>query len=283
MPSDDPLRETAARLSALDPYAGFEVGPAPDDGWLSLGTVERDGRLDTWLALLVSRHGRRNVAGSTLGSHLAGAVIGPTVSAMMLDNRCPDPAVDNLAVRTDAGGDVQRSAILTPTVVVLPEDPGAADPHSVVVTDEAALHSWWAERAAATLSPLLAAVRARAPFGLRNLWGTVADDVAGMAIWTAQLAGRDADPAWQRAQRLIDALAQHAPVKLNRGRPFPVGYPGGTQLFQVRGTCCLYYRSALECGPPAETYCNTCPLRDDDSRERRLRDYLTESQAGNAA
>jgi hypothetical protein len=283
MPRDVPLRETAARLSALDPYAGFDVSPDLDESWISLDTVERDGRLDAWLALLASRHGRRNVAGSTLGSHLASAVIGPTVSAMLLDDRCPDPAVGNLAVRIDADGDVQRSAILVPTVAVLPADPDAADPHSVVVTDEAALHSWWAERAALTLTPLLAAVRARAPFGLRNLWGAVADDVASVAIWTAQLAGRDADPAWQRAQRLIDALARHAPVTLGRGTPFPVSHPGGTQLFQVRGTCCLYYRSALESGPPAETYCNTCPLRDDESRERRLRDYLTESQADNAA
>ncbi|UWP78894.1 hypothetical protein Dfulv_27390 [Dactylosporangium fulvum] len=139
--------------------------------------------------------------------------------------------------------------------------------------DEAALDAWWAQRTAAALAPLLAAVRARAPFGLRNLWGSVADEVTGTAIRVAQLAGRDAEAAWARAQRLLDALAPHAPVTPARGTPCPVRHPGGRQLFQVRGTCSLYYRSMVE------TYCDTCPLRDDDSRQRRLRAYLIESQA----
>jgi hypothetical protein len=169
--------------------------------------------------------------------------------------------------------------VLVPSVALLPGDPATADPRSVVLADEAALDEWWAAGVAATLAPLLAAVRARAPFGLRNLWGGVADEVTGTVIWVAQLAGRDADEAWLRGQRLLDALARHAPIRFARGRPFLVTHPGGRRLFQVRGTCCLYYRSAAETGPPEQTYCNTCPLRDDDSRQRRLREHLTQLPA----
>jgi hypothetical protein len=270
---------TSERLGGLDPYAGFEVAPAAQAGWIELASLERDGHLEAWLSTLVSRHCHRGAAGSMLGSEVARAVIGPTVSAMVLDGRCPDPAAGNFVVRLDADGGLERSAVLTPQVAVLTGDPAAAEPHSVVLADEAAMDQWWARRVAATLTPLLAAVRSRAPFGLRALWGGVSDEVSGTAIWIAQLAGRAPDPAWRRAQRLLDALNPQVPVRLTRALPLPVSFPGGQQLFQVRGTCCLYYRSAAAeaDGPAGDRYCNTCPLRDADSRQRRLRDYLTDT------
>jgi hypothetical protein len=267
------LADTAGRLSALDEYAGFEVLHTVGPGWLRLPDLD----LDEHLAGLVALHGRRNVAGSMFGAQLAEVVIGPSVSALVLESRCPDPAADNLALRLAEEGHVARVAVLSPAMAVLPGDPAAAEPHSVVLPSPEAVHAWWAERVAATLGPLLAGVRARAPFSLRHLWGSVGDDVTGTAIRIAQLAGRDAGPAWQLAERLLDALAPHLPVRPARGIPFPVRYTGGQRLFQVRGTCCLYYRSAEETGPPAERYCSTCPLRDDDSRLRHLREYLEET------
>jgi hypothetical protein len=274
-----PVADTAARLAALDDHAGFEVVAAPGGDWVPLAEAERGGHLDGWLARLAQVHGRRNVAGSLVGGLVGEAVAGLTVAAITLDRRCPDPAAGNVAVRVHADGHLERRGVLGPAVAVLPGDPAAGDPRSVLVGDEAALHEWWAARAAASLAPLLAAVRARAPFGLRRLWGGVADEVAGTAIWIAQLAGRDAGEAWGLGRRMVDALARHAPVGLARGRPFDVGYPGGRRLFQVRGTCCLSYRSATETGPPAEAFCSTCPLRDDDSRRRHLRDHLLEAHA----
>jgi hypothetical protein len=268
------LAETAARLGAADAYAGFEVCPPPD-GWITLDTAETDGRLDAWLDALVTTHGRRNVAGSMLAVQLGEIAVGLPVAAMLADDRCPDPAVTNLAGRLHPEGYLDGRAVRTPTVAVLPTDPAAGRPDSVVMPDEAAMTAWWAARTAATLGPLLAAVRARAPFSLRNLWGVVADEVAGTAVWVAQLTGRDPRAAWQRSQRLLDALAEHAPYPLGRGALFPVAHPCGERMFQVRGTCCLYYRSAAVTGPPSEAFCNTCPLRDDESRLRRLHDHLT--------
>src|SRR5688572_13453727 len=103
---------TAGRLDAFDPGSGFDVAVdgAAGDGWVRLSAVETDGHLDTWLATLLRRHGRRNVAGSMLGVELTLAVVGPTVGAMALDRRCPDPAVDNLAVRPHPDGYLERIA-----------------------------------------------------------------------------------------------------------------------------------------------------------------------------
>ncbi|GGM54763.1 hypothetical protein ACFFX1_19360 [Dactylosporangium sucinum] len=260
-----PLAETADRLNALDPYAGFDVLSEPGPAWVPLDRFVDGGHADALLDLLERRHGRRNVAGSLLGGILAEAVAGSTVAALVLDDRCPDPAADNIVLRIHEEGHLDRRAFR-----------GAAVAVRAAVDD---LEDWWAARVVATLTPLFEAVRARAPFGLRLLWGAAADEAAGTAIRVAQLAGRDADLAWEHAQRLVDALAVHAPVPLTRGAPFPVAWPGGRHLFQVRGTCCLYYRSALESGVRDESCCSTCPLRDDGSRHRLLRDYLSSTAA----
>jgi len=266
-----PIAATADRLRDLDEDGGFEVAPGANGGWVPLDRVERAGHLDGWLAAFTATHGRRAVAGSTVGGELAGAVVGPAVAAIVLDGRCPDPAVDNLAVWPDEEGYLRRRAVLGRRLAVLPGDPAAGQPHSEVVADEPALDEWWARRTAASLAPLLAAVRARAPFGVRGLWGGASDEVTRTAIRVAQLAGRAPDVAWARALRLVDALARHAPVALTRARPFPVSHPGGVRLFQVCGVCCLYHRSAL-----GEGYCTTCPLRDDESRHRLLHDHVVE-------
>jgi hypothetical protein len=258
-----PVAATAARLAALDEYAGFAVRPEAGTGWVALATAEADGSLDRWLARLVTEHGGRNVAGSTLGAALASAVLGPTVGALLIDRRCPDPALPNLTARPDDTGEFEARGVRTAALAVLIGDEAATHPDSVALPDEDALDEWWASRAAATLSALFEAVCTRAPFGRRNLWGLAADDVSATALWLAQLAGLDQQAAWSRAQRLLDALARHAPVRFPRAQPFPAG----GRLHQVRGTCCLYYRSS------AAIRCDTCPLRDDASRRERLLAY----------
>ncbi|GGN94592.1 hypothetical protein GCM10010112_84110 [Actinoplanes lobatus] len=255
------LAETVRRLAALDPDAGFDLCPPSGEGWLPLAEAAGDEALDGWLAVLVDQHGRRNVAGSVLAYHLGSAVILPTVGAMVLDGVCPDPAVGNLAIRVDGDGNVERVAVRT--LAVAP------------VADDAALRVWWARRAVATITPLLAAVGARAPFSARNLWGVVADQVTSTALWIGQLAGLGPGAAWARAEGLAAAFTGAAPTAVRAGRPFPVR----ERMFQVGGTCCLNYRSVLESGPPAETYCDTCPLRDDESRRRRLEEYLDSTAA----
>ncbi len=247
------------RLSHLDPYAGFDVAPGPHPDWWVLDGSEL--KLDGWMTLLVRRHGHRATAGSMLGDALVRAVVHPTVSALVLERRCPDPAASNVAVRLDEAGDFARAAILRPHVAVLAGDPAAGDPDSIVVDDLPDLVAWWARHTAATLAPLLSRVRARAPFGLPALWGNVADAVTSITLWIGQLAGQDPCALWAFSQRLVEALAAHAPVRLARPRPFPVVDPMGEQWYQVRGTCCLSYRSAL-----GEGFCSTCPLRDDESR-----------------
>lgn len=62
---------------------------------------------------------------------------------------------------------------------------------------------------------------------------------------------------------------------LRRPRPFPVSWAGGEALFQVKGTCCLYYKTrdgSLDADD--DSYCTTCPFRDHGNRLSRLRHHL---------
>ncbi len=273
-----PIAVTARRLASLDPFAGFEVAPAPESRWGGLAEAELDATLDSWLALLNRRHQVRATAGSLLGEALIRTVVLPTVASMVMDLRCPDPSAGNLAARLDDAGEFERAAVLRPSVAVLATDPAANDVHSIVVED---LIGWWAQRAATTLTRLLGAVRARAPFGLPALWGAVADEVTSIALWVGQLSGREPAGVWAYTQQLLDALAPFAPVRMVRPRPFPVEHPAGGRWFRARATCCLSYRSVLAEGPSAERFCSTCPLRDNESRHRYLFDYLSDLAAAN--
>lgn len=272
-----PIAATATRLARLDPFAGFEVSPLLDDSWQRLSPDQVDSTLDYWLAVLTARHGVRATAGSLLGEALIRAAILPPVAAMVLERRCPDPSADNLAARLDEAGEFTRAAVLRPTIAVLASDPAAADAQSIVVDD---LTGWWAARTAATLTPLLAGVRARAPFGLPGLWGAVADEIASITLWIGQLVDRPPLQLWAHAQQLFDALAPHAPVQMARPRPLPVEHPCGDKWFRARGTCCLFYRSKVAEGRAEERYCGSCPLRDAQSRQAHLYDYLSELAGG---
>lgn len=124
------------------------------------------------------------------------------------------------------------------------------------------------------------AVRARAPFGRRRMWGQLADDIGGTALWTARAGDLDQRSAWKEAQAILDHVAETAPELRVRSRPFPVRWEGDETLFQVRGTCCLWYTTFEEPDRCGEGYCTTCPLRDDDVRHERLCRYLAELLAG---
>ena len=114
MLGDTAVAATAARLGLLGNYATFQVGADLAEGWVALDRVERDGYLDSWLAVLIARHQHKGLAGSLLGGALAHAVIKPTVTCLVVEGRCPDPAAGNVAAWRDGAGTEVRCAVLGP-------------------------------------------------------------------------------------------------------------------------------------------------------------------------
>jgi len=275
------LAETGARLGAVAEHLGFSVGPRRGEGWVGLDGIVASGLLDRLAAGLLASEGRGDVAGSYLGSRLAGPVVDATVGALVTDARCPDPSPANVAVHLHADGWFDGVHFLEQRAAVLSDDAAARESGTVVLPDPRALRNWWAEHLSASVAPLLDAVRERLPYGRRGLWGAVADRVGGAALTVARSVGRPGAVVWAEVVELLDALAVHAPVGLNRPDPFPVTAPSGREAwFQVKGTCCLYYLTVEAPDPCGDGYCSTCPFTDPRHRYRQLAAWLDEHAPG---
>lgn len=279
-----PLSSTFARLQHLDEYLIAEVGPPRGENWYDLDRVVDDGYLDAWLNDLARAHdGQRDVAGAYLGSWLARTLVGVPVAALVLERRMPHLG-GGVWLHRHEDGWFDRVAFASASVDVLADDPDTGRCDTVVFDDPTTLHDRYAEALVATLSPLLQAVRRRASYGLRGLWGAVADDIAGAALHAARQSGTDGWAAWSQADIVLDRLATRQENMRKRPSPFPVTWSGGESLFQVKGTCCLYYKThdgPLD--PDGDSYCTTCPFRYDDNRLARLRCLLEHPQPEAAA
>jgi hypothetical protein len=261
-----PVGRTAAALRALSPYAGFGTDVTAADGWVPFTDVP--GRLEGWIGSVTAFHGDRRLAASLIGLGLASAAAHPAVASFVLDGRCPDPIAQNLAVRPDADGHLAETGVLGPGFAALTT---AGEDAAIALADEDAVADWWAERAVASLAPLFDELHGRWRLARPAAWGAVADELAGSALWTAELGGRDVAAAWRLAGRFTDALARRAPVRVVRPWLYRVDAgPAAGRSHSVRGTCCLYYRSSESSGPRQDRYCNTCPLLDEPTRAERL-------------
>ncbi len=165
---------------------------------------------------------------------------------------------------------------------MLPDDPARAHPDSEVVAHLDALSELVASEIVATLTVVFGAVRARAPFGLRGMWGSLADGLGGGAALDAVNRGIDVSETWREAMQLLDAIAARTPLMRVRPRLRELEWSGGVSGVVVRGTCCLYDKTHDAPDPRGEGYCTSCPLRDPDDQLDRWRDWL-EATYGQAA
>jgi hypothetical protein len=170
--------------------------------------------------------------------------------------------------------DTARSRFGTPTVVdprtvVLPDDPAADHPDTVVARDEDEQLRLVAEALFATVEPLVETLHAHSRAGKRTLWGWVLDTMHFYMLNPARYLGQDAEQAWELATRLGDAVVEAGAVTRKRPRLFPFApdHPRGT--WAVRGTCCFDYK-----GDPEHGYCTTCPLKCDSERKEALSEWL---------
>jgi hypothetical protein len=274
----NPLAASVAHLRAIDPQLCRLRGPGDSTGETWLGLDDPDEGLD----LLVAAGARLGRRPDHLGASIASAVIDAIVSAslplLLVDRRLPDLAVASVRVRL-AGGELWFDAVdvRSDRCRVLQGDPEATAPGVDVVASVTDLHRTLAAALRETGNRWFPAVRRRAPFGRRGMWGQLADDVHGSALWTARVAGLDQRVAWDEAQAIVELVAGGAPELKTLPRPFPVRWSGGDALWQVKGTCCLWYTACPE--EERETsFCTSCPLRGDDSRREQLRSWM-ETQA----
>jgi hypothetical protein len=274
-PADELLPATLHHVATLDPdLAGATTGIPQSDGWHRVDQLTGD-VIGAWVDELAATHGgHRDVAGSFLGGWVTSAIVAIPTASLVVLGRSPR-VTPTMSVRRHADGWFDGVAFDSPRVHVVTASAARHDADVVEHADGAQLVDNVAAEFVDVLAPLLAAIRDVAPFGLRGLWGTVADEVSATATWAARLAALDQHVARQLADSLVSRIAARAPRLRVRPQPFPVRWSGGEDLFQVKGTCCLSYKTGSETideqGP---AMCTTCPFRNDADRTTRLVNYL---------
>ena len=264
-----PFSETAARISELSDYLDYRVGVPDGENWRHLtGLVEAD-LLAGWHAEVTGRTGDRRVAAAYMSNWLISTLVGAWLIPVLAEGRLPLAAQRDIAVRRTEGGWFDGVAVDDDALAVLPDDPAAGHPASTVLQDRGAILDALADRIL-SLEPVIHALRAACPIGLPALRGAIADAVANQSLLLAQVMNRDRHAVWRDADAIIERLDERDLSLSIRPRPFSVVHKGKEEIFGVRATCCLYYRTVDEPDRDGEGYCDTWPLRTDESRLIRL-------------
>ncbi|MFD3684838.1 (2Fe-2S)-binding protein [Nocardiopsis sp. NPDC058631] len=274
-------------LDALrDACAGLRFAPLPElvafddlyrDGthgvqWYRSDVLESEGWLPILFDKLRTEHGPGHqlpAATNFLRVTLREPIF--LVSASLyLTGRAPLLTPDTLYLPWDtAQARFRTPASVDTRLAVLPDDPAANHPGTVVARDEDELLRLAAESLFATFSPLIGALHAHSRAGRRTLWGWVLDTLHFYMLNPARYLGRDAEEAWGLATQLADAVVEAGAVTRKRPRLFPFAPDNPRGTWAVRGTCCFDYK-----GDPEHGYCTTCPLKCDGERQEVLAEWL---------
>jgi hypothetical protein len=273
------LASSFLHLAALEDYPTAEIGPL-ETGWFRAADLLQPDRpyLDEGLAWSVRRYpnAERRVGGSFFISHYVWYVAAAAVGCYLAEQRVPDLAADNVALRYGSytwsedgeSGEAERLEVrfLSLRFAALPTDPAAGQPHVEIRADEADLRTWLRLRLEAHLAPLIQAISNRTHLGQRAQWNLAADSCAALFQHAGLGLGNEARGI---KEGLAFVKAAGSPLRNPQTGYVTLEYQGYCETFRARGGCCLYYR-ADETGEK----CATCVLRPEAERNQRLLDYM---------
>jgi ferric iron reductase protein FhuF len=262
--SDAPLATTLARVSALDEWLAAEIAPSAGTDWFE--ATELGARLPDILGQ-IGDHWRTDDGRVQAAFFIHGhcwRIAAPAIACYLAESRVPDVSPGNVAVRFDRQGAAAAPSLRSSRFAGLPADGQA----TLACADSDALRGWLRERLEHHLAFVVSALRAHSPLGVRAQWALAADACASAYLWAGKKLG-DQDRACAEAGALL--AAPGSPLR-SRGTFLDLEHAGRHEIFLRRGSCCLSYRL------PEPTYCATCPLIPMEETERRLRDYLENSE-----
>lgn len=253
-PDDGPerLQATARRLRDTG-VLELRVDPVVGTGWSTLTSSLRD--LRSRHDGLTARDGDRRAAAAYLAGWVARTPALVVGLPAVLGGVTPVVDADAIRLHPTAEGWFDRYALTGPVRVATE---GCLDEAAAII--------------ARISTPIVEILCAELPVGPVAVWGGVADSLGAYALWFARETGLDGGAVWADVGELLDRLRRHVPFRYGP-RLLPVAWSGGVAHFQLRGTCCLYYRT---CAAPAgdDRYCTSCPLRTETDRTARLVAHL---------
>lgn len=263
------LAETGQRLAHLDEDLAFLTTVPTEAGWTTLEAATRPDAIADLATDILSETGHHAAAASYLAARLTQPVVSRSVAAVLLDRRCPALSPPHVALHRSKNK--FDHVAFTGSWAIVSGDVGPLEPGVVEVSDPEALRSWWARNLVAGLTPVFEASRARLRFARRGLWSLVATRVGSTATALDRLRGGSGEAGWAEAAHLLDALQEHAPVRLTRPTPLPVVYGGDTLWHTTKATCCLKYHTKTHVDRSNGLgHCSTCPLVERECRVAQL-------------
>jgi hypothetical protein len=260
-----------------------DAWPPAGEGWFVVSEIlqKPDVISDFVRSLLESEAGgRRDVAGSYLASGLSSMVAGVPAGALIASGRAWPLEPEGVAVHLHPDGWFDGMALRSAALWVLPGDPDAGHPDATVLAGPEELRERLAGEIVRVAESLFAAVRSATRYPTRSMWGSLADGIAGMALWRDRRSGIPDPEVWERAGEFLDALEARARLLKDRPTLGAVTWSGGCHRFSVKSTCCLYFKVFDgKPDPEGEGYCSSCPFRSVESRNRKWSTWLEEQAA----
>ncbi|HEY8417158.1 MAG TPA: hypothetical protein VIK93_03870, partial [Limnochordales bacterium] len=153
------LAETAARADALGGYLSYRAGRPKGPGWYPLSALVVPEVPSAWREALTARWPNRRVAASFLAGWLTAAATDVWVLPALAMSRLPLVEPAEASIHRHQEGWFDAVAVTGGRLAVLPDDPAAGLPGTVVLPDRSALVDALAD-ALLSLAPVLQSVRA---------------------------------------------------------------------------------------------------------------------------
>lgn len=206
-----PLHESSGRLRGLSPESPRVHGVAvmadvSRRRWWALDSVTTSGRLTEMFETAAAELGDRRAVAQQLAATFTHAVLGRAVTLFVLEGRVWDTGPGNLWMHVDSEGTIDWTAVVDPTLRVLPDDPATTD--VVRLPNELALATWTAHRCHRSLQPIFECLHdlSRGSVSMAAMWQMVGSAVVITATQVPMLTGNGELTCMRRGQAVLDAL-----------------------------------------------------------------------------
>ncbi|GAY13417.1 iron reductase [Mycobacterium sp. shizuoka-1] len=206
-----PLHESSSRLRDLSPDSPRVHGVAvmadvSRRRWWPLDSATT-GRLAEMFDAAVAELGDRRAVAQQLAATFTHAVLGRAVTLFVLEGRAWDTGPGNLWMHVDSEGTIDWTAVVDPTLRVLPDDPATAD--VVRLPNELALATWMAHRSHRSLEPIFECLHSLSHGSLTPaaMWQMVGSAIIITATQVPLLTGSGELVCMRRGQAVLDALS----------------------------------------------------------------------------
>lgn len=187
-------------------YSIADLGTQSRRRWVPLERAVDGGRVELMFRNHFAESGDIRFSTYLVADAFAHGVIGRAVASFVTLGRVWDTGAENLAVRTDIEGGLDWAGVRDTTLRLLPGDPSAGAPGTVVLPCEQALAQWLACRSRATLVPVFDELGAVCNCSAETLWSVVGECILGAATIVPTFAATNPETGYRRGQLVLQAL-----------------------------------------------------------------------------